>query len=468
MTANLASNAQNSPTVFARDVLGNVVLRGLSGAAPGVDTFAIDRPGQTPLTLVAVGQPVPNLSGYTTTSILALTGNVIEVPRNLPDDLQYVVPVTATPVAGGASVGLMLAGAATGSRLIASSTLFPVANPPPRMPVRWPYSLSSVGAFVTTDFATPPQFPSVFVPSTVTQLNWDTSLASPQVGNMHIASNGTIIASTSDNSGTAIVMGTPGAMSVVLRDGTVISSPSGTARIRMGSGGAVAYMSIDPDGTAYVFCSTITLSNPPQSGNIFGVVRLRVNEPPRIAYLVSEPVRRRDGTFLVPNVATNVSLPLITQGSGRLTWFVRLPNNQIALCSLTDDGDPIVLFEASTTFGSPSIFVPSAIVPTLLPSGTVSVFSTNTRNDAVIAINGATPAVVVCPSMRFTCGDIDFNNDGVWPSDQDIIDFFNVFSGAPCPTLRCDTIDFNRNGVYPEEQDVVDFLSVLAGGTCGT
>jgi hypothetical protein len=63
------------------------------------------------------------------------------------------------------------------------------------------------------------------------------------------------------------------------------------------------------------------------------------------------------------------------------------------------------------------------------------------------------------------CDDIDFNNNGVFPEDQDITDFFAVLAGASCTT--CNDIDFNNNGVFPEDQDVLDFFNVLAGGTCG-
>ncbi len=62
------------------------------------------------------------------------------------------------------------------------------------------------------------------------------------------------------------------------------------------------------------------------------------------------------------------------------------------------------------------------------------------------------------------CDSIDFNNNTVFPEDQDLIDFFSVLAGAPCPT--CNDIDFNNNGVFPEDQDVIDFLNVLAGGSC--
>ena len=72
------------------------------------------------------------------------------------------------------------------------------------------------------------------------------------------------------------------------------------------------------------------------------------------------------------------------------------------------------------------------------------------------------------------CQDIDFNNNGVFPEDQDVIDFFDVLAGgtpATCdPVAGCNSIDFNNNGVFPEDQDVIDFFDVLAGGTpvtCG-
>ncbi len=64
------------------------------------------------------------------------------------------------------------------------------------------------------------------------------------------------------------------------------------------------------------------------------------------------------------------------------------------------------------------------------------------------------------------CTDIDFNNNGVYPEDADIIDFFNVLAGSGCLYPDCDTIDFNRDDVFPDVQDVIDFFTVLAGGTC--
>ena len=62
------------------------------------------------------------------------------------------------------------------------------------------------------------------------------------------------------------------------------------------------------------------------------------------------------------------------------------------------------------------------------------------------------------------CDDIDFNNNEVFPEDQDVVDFFDVLAGATC--APCNDIDFNNNDVFPEDQDVIDFFNVLAGGDC--
>ncbi|HLP83304.1 MAG TPA: hypothetical protein VK157_03055 [Phycisphaerales bacterium] len=65
------------------------------------------------------------------------------------------------------------------------------------------------------------------------------------------------------------------------------------------------------------------------------------------------------------------------------------------------------------------------------------------------------------------CDSIDFNNNTVFPEDQDVIDFFNVLAGGECSTGNtCGDIDFNNNTVFPEDQDVIDFFNVLAGGEC--
>jgi hypothetical protein len=62
---------------------------------------------------------------------------------------------------------------------------------------------------------------------------------------------------------------------------------------------------------------------------------------------------------------------------------------------------------------------------------------------------------------------IDFNRDGIFPDNQDVIDFIVVFGGGACPSDSCNSIDFNGDGVFPDNADFIDLLDVLGGGACG-
>ncbi len=100
-------------------------------------------------------------------------------------------------------------------------------------------------------------------------------------------------------------------------------------------------------------------------------------------------------------------------------------------------------------------FTVFAGVPIYIRVGTNSVNTVGTGNVTIEQIG---------------CDDIDFNNNGVFPEDQDVVDFFTVLAGGTpttCdPVQGCNDIDFNNNTVFPEDQDVVDFFNVLAGGQC--
>ena len=86
--------------------------------------------------------------------------------------------------------------------------------------------------------------------------------------------------------------------------------------------------------------------------------------------------------------------------------------------------------------------------------------ASNTWNDAA----GSTVARGFVVEFDSVCDDIDFNNNGVFPEDQDVVDLFDVLAGGTC--VPCNDIDFNNNGVFPEDQDVIDYFTVLAGGQC--
>jgi hypothetical protein len=64
------------------------------------------------------------------------------------------------------------------------------------------------------------------------------------------------------------------------------------------------------------------------------------------------------------------------------------------------------------------------------------------------------------------CGSIDFNGDGLFPDDADLVDFLSVLAGGPCSTGTCGSIDFNGDSLFPDDEDLVTFLRVLAGGPC--
>ncbi len=83
---------------------------------------------------------------------------------------------------------------------------------------------------------------------------------------------------------------------------------------------------------------------------------------------------------------------------------------------------------------------------------------------ALTTLHGAPINNIVTLSLPRMCDAIDFNRNGVFPEDEDIIAFLQTLAGAPCG--GCGDIDFNNNGVFPEEQDLLDYFSVLAGGPC--
>jgi hypothetical protein len=78
-------------------------------------------------------------------------------------------------------------------------------------------------------------------------------------------------------------------------------------------------------------------------------------------------------------------------------------------------------------------------------------------------------AIVVTGDVQsgMTCDTIDFNNDGLFPSDDDIYDFLSVYAGGPCSAGNtCNDIDFNNDGLFPSDEDIIAFFRVLAGGAC--
>lgn len=108
----------------------------------------------------------------------------------------------------------------------------------------------------------------------------------------------------------------------------------------------------------------------------------------------------------------------------------------------------------------------------------VGVFATdltssgNVQPALYLVRNAAQAAVRAGPA----CDALDFNLDGFFPDDTDLIDFLSVLAGGPCstdPALPgnvgqdgCNDIDFNNDGLFPDDADLIAYLRVLAGGAC--
>ncbi|HYF14240.1 MAG TPA: hypothetical protein VD971_04115, partial [Phycisphaerales bacterium] len=58
-----------------------------------------------------------------------------------------------------------------------------------------------------------------------------------------------------------------------------------------------------------------------------------------------------------------------------------------------------------------------------------------------------TQYVVVPAGGPVGCDSIDFNGDGLFPDNQDLQDFLDVFGGGACSTGTCGDLDFNNDGL---------------------
>jgi len=73
---------------------------------------------------------------------------------------------------------------------------------------------------------------------------------------------------------------------------------------------------------------------------------------------------------------------------------------------------------------------------------------------------------------RAACDSIDFNGDGLFPDNQDLVDYLSVFGGGNCagqapsdPPCNADT-DFNNDGLFPDNLDIEAMFRVFGGGAC--
>jgi hypothetical protein len=145
------------------------------------------------------------------------------------------------------------------------------------------------------------------------------------------------------------------------------------------------------------------------------------------------------GSFLFPNPAVLIS----EYGSAQITAY-----------DVDANYDPIPSTRrvfATGIAGAEGAFVD--------PTTGNFLFSTFGGGNRVLSIRGFAVTTPVCDA-------IDFNGDGLFPDDSDLVDFLSVLAGGACSTGTCNDIDFNNDCLFPDDSDLLKFLSVLAGADC--
>jgi subtilisin-like proprotein convertase family protein len=117
--------------------------------------------------------------------------------------------------------------------------------------------------------------------------------------------------------------------------------------------------------------------------------------------------------------------------------------------------------------GNPSAGTSTLTIASITP-GDAGSYSCLVSNSCGSIATNAVLLTVGGPNCS-PCDPLDFNNDGLFPDDADLIDLLSVLAGAGCstdPAPGCNDIDFNNDGLFPDDADLLAFLTVLAGGIC--
>jgi hypothetical protein len=266
----------------------------------------------------------------------------------------------------------------------------------------------------------------------------------------------------------AVWMGTPGSMAPVLREGELLVPQVGpplrvsllplqnSQQLRFSSAGSVdAVVMLEPP------------INTPGPWSI-GIVRCSIGEPPRVIFDSRESIRNIPEATISPFGHT-YSVP----GDKRIVFAANLfrPGQPTCTALITQDegGAPYAVIVGGSTASHQDGTVRT--LPRSLSSfGSEPGSSLWMTESGHIAIHhsfadGST-GIVTASVLPAQCGDLDFNNDGLYPDNTDLTHFLAVFGGAACPTHRCDSIDFNRDGLFPDNADISAFFSVFGGGPC--
>ncbi len=198
-----------------------------------------------------------------------------------------------------------------------------------------------------------------------------------------------------------------------------------------------------------------------------GMLELSDGGSPRVAMFSGDAIQGAPaGTrFVLPSFFTETRV-LTSQDAGRVVFRGILSGGPLdgltALATWNSDRDPVLLVYE----GQQLEFAPGDVRPISLGTQTPASVSDDHGVLVLARMTEGGQVILHIPIPRASCGDIDFNNDSLYPDVQDIADFLTVFGGGACPALRCDTIDFNRDDITPDTADIESLLSVFSGGAC--
>jgi ELWxxDGT repeat protein len=191
----------------------------------------------------------------------------------------------------------------------------------------------------------------------------------------------------------------------------------------------------------------------------------------RIFFVITHPTQGRDlytsdgtqaGTLRMTSVRANgASFPLFLESFGPFVLFT------------ADDG--IHGREVWTSFGTSSStrmiadLEPGPVGIAVQPRASLEVpwglrFVRTPTAIVFAAHTSATGTEYFSFPIPSRCDPIDFNNDGIFPSDDDLISFLAVLAGSSCDS--CNDLDFDNDDIAPSDDDLLAFLRVLAGGSC--
>lgn len=194
-------------------------------------------------------------------------------------------------------------------------------------------------------------------------------------------------------------------------------------------------------------------------------------------------LHQSDVTLLavIRQASTNQRLEFLRfDGTDWVPAFAPLLNRTIRAHAMREDGTPMLVLTDSSSF----------VLRTELVTWNSACDCWRVVTDVPQSRSGAVNALVALPggdALAFgsfvetskiaaygvarwregerCCDSLDFTQDGTL-DDRDIAELFNVFAGGICPTFYPCDIDFNNDGIWPTDEDITAYFQVLAGGVC--